>query len=185
MKPIRFVLALCCAPMIAVASLAAPEGGGPANPRPAPSSGCPMHSAHDAAVDERGDHVMGFDHEKTVHRFRLTAAGGTIGVDANDPGDTESRDAIRMHLSHIAKMFADGDFEAPMRIHDRVPPGVPVMKRLKAEIRYDFEPSDRGGRVVIATKNREAVDAIHDFLRFQIREHRTGDPTEVEPASPR
>jgi hypothetical protein len=182
MKPIRFILAVCCAPVIAVAAFAAPES---ARPTPAPSSGCPMHSAHDAAVDQRGDHVMGFDHEKTRHHFRLTAAGGAIEVEANDPKDTESRDAIRMHLSHIAAMFADGDFEAPMLIHEQVPPGVPVMKRLKAEIRYALEPSDRGGRVVIATKNREAVDAIHEFLRFQIREHRTGDATEVEPVSPR
>jgi len=185
MKAIRFVLVACCAPMIALAASGAPEGGHPGSPTPAPSFDCPMHSVHDAAVDERGDRVMGFDHEKTRHHFRLTAAGGAIEVEANDPKDSESRDAIRMHLSHIAKMFAEGDFEAPMLIHDQVAPGVPVMKRLKAEIRYEFEPSDRGGRVVIATKNREALDAIHAFLRFQIREHRTGDPTQASASSPR
>ncbi|MGE5277365.1 MAG: hypothetical protein ACM3SU_10260 [Acidobacteriota bacterium] len=185
MKPIRFALGACWALSIARAASAEPESGPPASPTPAPSSGRPTRSAHDAAVDERGDHVMGFDHEKTRHHFRLTATGGSIEVEASDPTDAESRDAIRMHLSHIAKMLAEKDFEAPMLIHDQVPPGVPAMKRLKAEIRYEFAPSDRGGRVVIVTKNREAVRAIHDFLRFQIREHRAGDPTEIEPASPR
>ena len=80
-----------------------------------------------------------------------------------------------MHLAHIARMFADGNFEAPMLIHDRVPPGVPALQRLRAEVSYRYEETDGGGRVRIATKNREALAAVHDFLRFQIADHRTGD----------
>jgi len=72
-------------------------------------------------------------------------------------------------------MFAAGDFNAPMLIHDRVPPGVPVMQRLKAQIQYTFEPTDRGGRVRIASKHVEAIGAIHEFLKFQIEDHQTGD----------
>lgn len=135
--------------------------------------------AHHKAVDERGDHVMGFSHEKTTHHFRLYADGGAIEVTANDPKDNEGRDQIRMHLSHIAKMFAAGDFNAPMLIHDRVPPGVPAMQRLDADIGYRYEDIANGGRVRISTKNKEAVAAIHDFLKFQIADHRTGDSTDV------
>src|SRR5215471_17763400 len=80
--------------------------------------------SHHKAVDQRGDHVMGFSHRKTTHHFWLFNDGGAIEVTANDPKDTESRDQIRMHLSHIAQMFADGNFQAPMLIHDRMPPGV-------------------------------------------------------------
>jgi hypothetical protein len=36
---------------------------------------------------------------------------------------------------------------------------------------------DSGGRVRIHTSNARAVQAIHEFLRFQITEHQTGDPT--------
>lgn len=53
------------------------------------------------------------------------------------------------------------------------------MKALKGDISYTFEEMDRGGRVRISTANTEAVSAIHDFLRFQIDDHKTGDPTEV------
>jgi hypothetical protein len=67
--------------------------------------------AHHDAVDKRGDHVMGFSHEKATHHFRLYKDGGAIEVAANDAKDTESRDQIQMHLGHIAKMFADGDFK--------------------------------------------------------------------------
>jgi len=131
---------------------------------------------HHDAVDKRGDHVMGFSHEKTTHHFRLYKDGGAIEVTANDPTDTASRDQIQMHLGHIAKMFAAGDFNAPMLIHDRVPPGVPVMQRLKAEVKYEFQKTGRGGMVRITTSNAEAIAAVHEFLRFQIDDHRTGDP---------
>jgi hypothetical protein len=132
---------------------------------------------HHAAVNERGDHVMGFDHDKTTHHFRLTKAGGLIEVSANNPKDTASRDAIRQHLSHIAHMFADGDFNAPMLIHAQVPPGVPVMKTTLKLIQWKPVDTPTGGSIVITSKDPKAVAAIHDFLRFQIEDHRTGDPT--------
>jgi hypothetical protein len=31
----------------------------------------------------------------------------------------------------------------------------------------------------LRTRNREALAAIHQFLRYQIREHRTGDRVSV------
>ena len=134
---------------------------------------------HHAGVDKRGDHVMGFSHEKTTHHFLLYADGGAIEVTANDPKDTQSRDQIRMHLSHIAKMFAKGDFDAPMLIHDRVPPGVPVLQKLKTGVAYRFEEIESGGRVRISTKNSEARSAVYEFLRFQITDHQTGDTGEI------
>ncbi len=134
---------------------------------------------HHTAVDERGDQVMGFDHEKTSHHFRLTSSGGAVEVSANEPDDTTSRDAIRTHLANIAKKFSEGDFEAPMLIHDRVAPGVPVMERKKDRIRWTYESTGVGGRIVIATSDGEALSAIHDFLRFQIEDHRTGDSLDV------
>ncbi len=134
---------------------------------------------HHMAVDKRGDHVMGFSHEKTTHHFRLYADGGAIEVTANDPKDTESRDQIRMHLSHIAGMFAAGNFKSPMLIHDQVPPGVPALQRLKAEVNYRYEEIPNGGRVRISTKNKEAISAAHEFLKFQISDHRTNDNPEV------
>jgi hypothetical protein len=82
-------------------------------------------------------------------------------------------------------MFAEGNFKAPMLIHDQTPPGVPVMQRLKSEIRYEYEESERGARVRIRTANVEALAAVHEFLRFQIKDHKTGDSTEVRaPGSP-
>lgn len=109
-----------------------------------------------------------------------TKDGGAIEVTANDGKDSASRDRIQMHLSHVAGMFAAGNFKAPMPIHDRTPPGVPALQRLKSEVAYRFEKTERGGTVRIATKNAEARAAVHEFLRFQITDHKTGDPLDVK-----
>ena len=54
------------------------------------------------------------------------------------------------------------------------------MTKLKDQIRYKYEAAENGGRVVISSANAEAVAAIHEFLKFQITEHKTGDALEVK-----
>ena len=133
-------------------------------------------------VAQRGDHVMGFSHEKTMHHFLLYPNGGEINVSANDAADKASIDQIRMHLGHIANMFASGNFHAPMLIHDTTPPGVPTMTRLKDSIKYEYFDTDRGARIRLSTDNSQAVDAIHAFLLFQIIDHQTGDSPDIASA---
>jgi hypothetical protein len=161
------------------------------------SADCPMHQKHQgdkskaaaqsdsphpeghSEMNERGAQAMGFSQSKTTHHFLLKQDGGSIEVETNDPLDQASRDQIRQHLAQIAQMFAEGNFDAPMFIHAQTPPGVPTMKRLTSEIKYEFEKTGRGGRVRLRTSNGEALAAIHEFLRFQIKEHHTGDPLEA------
>jgi len=150
---------------------------------------CPMHAQHMAAaardsgtaVDQRGDAVMGFDHARTTHHFLLATDGGAIQVEANDPKDSESLAQIRAHLSQVAKEFSTGDFAMPHKVHDRTLAGVPGMSQFKAAISYRYEETDRGARVRITTADPEALKAVHEFLRDQIQDHRTGDP--LTPAS--
>jgi hypothetical protein len=96
-------------------------------------------------------------------------------VTANRPDDTSSRDQIRNHLGHIAKMFAAGNFNAPMIIHDTNAPGSATMARLKEQIRYEFSDDGSGAKIRVVAANPETVDAVHAFLRFQIVDHKTGD----------
>ena len=136
--------------------------------------------SHHAGVDARGDAVMGFSHATTTHRFTLLADGGTIAATARDGADGASISQIRSHLTHIASMFADGNFEAPMLIHAKTPPGVAVMRERKGAITYTYEETATGGRIRVRTADRAALDAVHAFLRFQIQDHRTGDPERVQ-----
>lgn len=155
---------------------------------------CPMHAQHMQQTQDRHEGVMqrgeahegmGFSQTATTHHFILTDSGGMIQVTANDPNDTESIQQVQQHLQHIAKMFSDGDFSIPHFVHDQTPPGVKTMQKLKKQIRYSAETLESGARVKIETKSPQAIAAIHDFLRFQIEDHQTGDPVTVQSAGNR
>lgn len=149
---------------------------------------CPMHAshagadAHHAAIESHGDEAMGFPHDKTSHHFRLGIDGGAIEVTASDPKDSTNIEAIRMHLTHIAEAFSEGDFSIPMFVHDGIPPGVTTMKLLREKVHFAYQSIEAGGRVSIASEDAVARAAIHDFLRFQITDHRTGDSLEMTAA---
>jgi hypothetical protein len=148
------------------------------------TAGTEAHSSHLDGVNARGEVVMGFSQQKSEHHFHLTASGGSIAVAALDPLDLETRDQIRRHLQALGPRFASGDFTQPEAIHHRTPPGTGVMAELAGEIDYRYEESEHGARLVIESANRAARAAIHDFLRFQIEDHQTGDPLTSEPLTP-
>jgi hypothetical protein len=134
-------------------------------------------SAQDPHLKHRGAAAMGFDQDKTAHHFLLFEDGGAIDVSVKDASDTTNRDAIRAHLPHIALLFGDGNFEAPMFVHDtKTVPGVAALAAMKSSLKYTYSETPRGGRVDIVSTNAEAVKAVHQFLRFQITDHKTGDP---------
>jgi hypothetical protein len=152
-----------------------------------PMGSCPMHAQHKAnasphhteSVDARHD-TLGMSHEKAHHSFRLFADGGAIELQAVDAGDAATIAAIRTHLHAIAEAFAKADFSTPAFVHGNAPPGVATMKSLKTGIAYRYEELPAGARVHIITTASDALPAIHDFLRFQVTEHRTGNSGQVE-----
>ena len=130
------------------------------------------------AMQDRGAMAMGFDQDRTSHHFLLYQDGGAIDIVVKDAADAKDRDAIRAHLPHIAMMFGAGDFEVPMLVHDsKAVPGTPVLKQRKNKVTYRYAETPLGGRVDIVTTDPAALEALHQFLRYQIQEHRTGDPT--------
>jgi hypothetical protein len=80
----------------------------------------------------------------------------------------------------IATKFSQGDFAIPMFIHDTMPPGAETMKRRSTKISYVAMNTAGGAEIRITTTDPEAILAIHDFLKFQIEDHRTGDSLEVQ-----
>ena len=132
--------------------------------------------AKDAELKKRGDAAMGFDQTETTHHFLIANTGGTIQVTVNNSADRTNRDAIRVHLRKIAGDFSHGIFEAPFATHNEQPPGVATLRERSAAVKYRFEEIEGGARVRITTTDAQALAAVHDFLRYQIREHKTGDP---------
>jgi hypothetical protein len=147
---------------------------GPALAHGQATMSCPMHEQHEGfshhatGVDTRGDKAMGFSHEKSTHHFELLSNGGIIEVSTNNKTDMATLNEIRSHLSHVAQMFTEGDFQLPMFIHDTVPPGVPVMRSKRTAFTYTFESTSSGGRVRISTSDPDALKAVHQFLTFKL-----------------
>ena len=130
----------------------------------------------DEALKKRGAESMGFDQDATTHHFLITDDGGVIQVTVNDPRDTANRDAIRAHLEKVARDFSAGVFDSPLATHGEVPPGVTDLQQRKGSVIYRYEAIDGGARVRIVASDPEAAAAVKEFLRYQIREHKTGDP---------
>jgi len=185
MKHFALLLLLLTLPVLA--QVPASDGAKTEDPKtehakPDAMKNCSMHdqhAAHHSVVQKHGEQAMGFAQDKTTHHFRLRENGGIIEVSVNDTSDETNRAAIRSHLTHIAEMFSEGNFSAPMFIHDGIPPGVTTMKLTRSAIQYSFEPTETGARVLLKSEDPIAISAIHDFLRFQIAEHETGDGLEV------
>jgi hypothetical protein len=143
------------------------------------------HAEHQAQMEKdrdlktRGAAAMGFDQETTTHHFRLLASGGSIEVVTNDATDLAGRDQIRAHLREIAAEFADGNFAKPFATHGEVPPGVKTMQSRKRTLSFDYQDLPAGGAVTIITEDAKTREAVYQFLRYQIREHATGDPLTV------
>ena len=119
---------------------------------------------------------MHFDQSAARHHFLIEKDGGTIAIDVRRKDDEATRTAVRAHLKMIADDFARGDFSSPFATHGEVPPGVGELTRLKSRLRYTYEETPDGGRVIIRTTDGRAAAALHAFLAYQIREHKTGDP---------
>jgi hypothetical protein len=54
-------------------------------------------------------------------------------------------------------------------------PGTAVMSRLKDQLHWTLIETPRGARLTVVADNKLALDAVHEFLRFQIKDHQTGD----------
>ena len=130
----------------------------------------------DDALKRRGALAMGFDQDKTEHHFLLQRTGGAIVVTSKDVNDAESIAQIRSHLREIAAAFAEGLFDKPLATHDELPPGAAILSARKALVSYRYRERADGASVQIESSDSAAIKAVHDFLRYQIVEHKTGDP---------
>lgn len=140
------------------------------------TASCPMHHQH--MVDARHD-SFGMSHETTQHSFRLFADGGAIEL-RTLKDDAKTAEAIQTHMREVTADFSRGDFEKPLFVHGVMPDGAARMKELGEAISYSFEKLPDGGRIRITTKNADALKSVHEFLKFQIKDHGTKDSGKVE-----
>jgi hypothetical protein len=137
-----------------------------------------------AAMQARGQTVMGVDQYASAHVFEDLVDGGRIVLDARSAFDTAGIVAIQQHMRDIATAFRAGDFARPFRVHAHVVPGTSVMAARRTEITYEATDRPRGAEVRIRTTDSAAVAAIHAFLAFQRAAHHAAGH-EATPSSAR
>lgn len=123
------------------------------------------------AMQQRGKAVMGVDQYTSAHQFEDLPDGGRITLE-RDATDSAGVRQIRSHMRDISREFARGDFSNPMLVHDTVVPGTGLMKAKRAAITFVAGDTPRGGFVRITTRDAAAIQAVHEFLAYQRREHR-------------
>jgi hypothetical protein len=134
----------------------------------------------DQALKQRGAVAMGFDQDQADHHFVLRPNGGEIAVTAKVATDAKTIGEIRSHFREIAESFAAGIFDKPLATHDEMPPGAATLAANRSQVRYAYQERPDGASVVIETDDAATIAAIHVFLRYQIVEHKTGDPLIVK-----
>lgn len=139
-----------------------------ATPRAASSAG---DSAGFAAMQARGQMVMGVDQYSSAHVFEDLPDGGRIVLDRPDTTDSAGIATIRAHMRAIAEAFSRGDFALPGQVHDQVVPGTDVLAARRELIRYQAFDRPRGGEVRITTTDSTALAAVRTFLAFQRHDH--------------
>jgi hypothetical protein len=126
-----------------------------------------------ADVQRRGHTAMGVDQYTSTHIFQPLPDGGRIELQ-RDTADSADRLQILKHMGEIAAAFGAGDFSVPGFVHAREVPGTAVMAARRARIRYVVESLPRGAAVRLTSGDSSAIEAIHEFLAFQRRDHRAG-----------
>ena len=127
-----------------------------------------------ALVQSRGHVAMGVDQYTSSHRFEPLPDGGRITLERNG-SDSAGTSQIRSHMRTIALAFQRGDFALPGFVHDREVPGTAVMAQRRSRISYTTDTLPFGAQLRIRSADTAAVNAIHQFLAFQRRDHRVAE----------
>jgi len=124
-----------------------------------------------AAMQGRGEMVMGVNQYTSAHVFEDLPDGGRIVLDRDTSSDTAGVARIRQHMRDITASFQAGDFAKPFQVHAEAVPGTAVMAARRGAITYQELDRPRGAEVRIHTRDAAAVAAVHEFLAFQRGAH--------------
>lgn len=131
----------------------------------------------DPALLSRISRVAGFESERVNRHFYVLKNGGVTEVTVKDPADEATLKAIQTHLKKEAELYAKGNFENITAMYGKAPDSVVMMKKFRDEITYAMVPEENGAVIRMFTVNPQAKAAIHEYLKFQIDQLKTGDPT--------
>jgi len=122
-------------------------------------------------VHQMAHSVMPFDISKTVHIFKMTESGGVQRVIAKDPGATDQIELIQQHLRHEARMFQQGNYSDPAKLHGTEMPGLKDLEAGASQIKVSYEAVPSGAEIRFETTDLHLLTALHRWFGAQLSEH--------------
>jgi len=122
-------------------------------------------------VHQMAHSVMPFDISKTVHIFKMTESGGVQRVIAKDPGATDQIELIQQHLRHEARMFQQGNYSDPAKLHGEEMPGLKDLEAGASRIKVSYASVPSGAEIRFETTDLHLLTALHRWFGAQLSEH--------------
>jgi len=120
------------------------------------------------------------DESKIQRHYWLLKNGGAIEMVCKEPCDNSTQTAIQNYLDSLTKAFEKGSFDSEFVSGVSTPESLATLRKLRDEITFSAANSEVGYSLRMLTVNPQARDAIYDFLRYEITNRKTGDPTTLE-----
>ncbi len=128
-----------------------------------------------ADANARLARVVGVIPDSIVLHYYLVKNGGVIEITTKQPDDTATANAIMKYLESQKDLFDKGKNDSDNDVHGQMPAGLLTMKKLKNDITFNAVRQDNGGVLRIFSVNEQARQAIHDYMKYEIAAHATGD----------
>lgn len=123
-----------------------------------------------AEVARRSGPVMGFDLDRSLHKFAPTRDGGILTITSRD-GDPTQVQRIRLHLQYQSKTFRRGDWANPIHIHGSEMPGLSTLVTAGNEFMISYEVLPRGAQIKFVSSDEGVILAVHRWFGAQNTDH--------------
>ena len=130
-------------------------------------------------MNARFSKALGAGLDKVALHFYLVKNGGVIELASKDPNDTGTIEAIRKYLQSQKDLWEKGK-DPVTEVHAKAPESANLMRKLRNDITFYTAKTDTGAVLRMFSINEQARDAIQDYLKFEITEHKTGDSPTID-----
>jgi len=120
------------------------------------------------------------DESKIERHYWLLKNGGAIEFICKAPCDSSTQASIQGYLDSLGKAFEKGSFDAEFVSGSNAPETLATLRKLREEVTFQSASSEVGYSLRMLTVNPQAREAIYDFIRYEITNRKTGDPTTLE-----
>ena len=134
----------------------------------------------DQEIAQRFSHSLGVTLDKVVVHFYLVKNGGVIELAAKDANDNTTINALQKYLQNQKELWEKGKESAVTEVHAKPPEAALTMRKLRNDITFYMAKTDNGGVLRMFSINDQAKNAIQDYLKYEIAEHKTGDSPTID-----